>query len=271
MNTKELRERLQRHYIKPGAPLPGGIFLPEVGWNGGVGGGCDAIYVGFTSTSGRVLVGHELKISRADWLTELNKPGKADKWADECHQWYLVVSDPAIVHEGELPHGWGLMSPSSSKTRMTVHTKAESKIGHTPSWPAVRSIMARQDTLRAQTIADIRHTADIDARATVGKQIEAEVERRMQRSPDTDEIRRRLKLLEEALGEAPDYGDNHWGALKLEEITKIAEAAKAYGSLNAAVRRLSSNYELASLRRTMDDIGKKITEFAQFGEGEGKP
>lgn len=87
--TRELLDRLQRHYIKPGEPLPGGVFLPEVGWNGGTGGRgtfgtggtCDAIYIGFTTTSGRVLVGHELKVSRADWVKELNSPGNAFIWA----------------------------------------------------------------------------------------------------------------------------------------------------------------------------------------------
>ena len=66
---------LERHYIKPGPLLPPGIFLPEVGWNpaggaSGRAGGCDAIWVGFTTTSGRILVGHELKVSRADWLND---------------------------------------------------------------------------------------------------------------------------------------------------------------------------------------------------------
>lgn len=155
-NTGQLMELLKRHYIKPGQSLPGGVFLPEVGWNNGSGGGgCDAIYVGFTTTSGRILVGHELKVSRADWLNELNKPGKSDAWADECHEWWLVVNDPAIVHDGELPAGWGLMSPGKSKTRMTIHHKPDRKgREHRPSWLACRSIMARQDTLRANAIAD---------------------------------------------------------------------------------------------------------------------
>lgn len=77
MRTDGLLERLERHYIKPGEPLAGGVFLPEVGINGGGSSRCDAIYVGFTSTSGRMLVGHELKVSRADWRRELDQPGKA--------------------------------------------------------------------------------------------------------------------------------------------------------------------------------------------------
>lgn len=80
MRTEELLARLQRHYIKPGEQFPGGIFLPEVGWNGRSGGRVDALYVGFTSTSGRRLVGHELKVSRSDWRHELDQPGKADGW-----------------------------------------------------------------------------------------------------------------------------------------------------------------------------------------------
>lgn len=33
MTTGELLALLRRHYIKPSQPLPGGVFLPEVGWN----------------------------------------------------------------------------------------------------------------------------------------------------------------------------------------------------------------------------------------------
>lgn len=172
ITTPELMARLKRHYIKPGAPLPGGVFLPEVGWNpaggaSGHDGGCDAIYVGFTSTRGRILVGHELKISRSDWLAELNKAGKADPWADQCHQWWLVVSAPAIVRAGELPVGWGLMVPGPSKTQMDVVVQAETKRDHTPSWLAVRSIMARQDTLRSEALQEDRRKAREDARKSL--------------------------------------------------------------------------------------------------------
>ena len=53
MTAGELLGRLRRHYIEPSRRLPGGIFVPEVGMNGGYGAGrrCDAIYVGFTTTS----------------------------------------------------------------------------------------------------------------------------------------------------------------------------------------------------------------------------
>jgi hypothetical protein len=108
VRTADLLARLRRHYIKPGRGLPGGIFAAEVGINGGAGIGqrCDAIYVGFTSSSGRLMVGHELKVSRSDWLHELARPGKADWWHDNCHEWWVVAATSDLVKPEELPPGW---------------------------------------------------------------------------------------------------------------------------------------------------------------------
>lgn len=152
MRTPELLERLRRHYIKPGDLFPGGVFLPEVGWNGGGTGRVDALYVGFTSTSGRRLIGHELKVSRADWRHELEQQGKADPWHDECHGWFVVAPSEQVVPREEVPAGWGLMVVGKSKTRLTVVLRPTYR-ERDPSWQAVRSIVARQDTLRAQAIA----------------------------------------------------------------------------------------------------------------------
>lgn len=147
--TAALLDLLKRHYIKPGTDMPGGIFLPECGVNGEIGSRVDALYVGFTSASGRLLVGHELKVSRSDWRRELDKVGKADFWADNCHQWWIVAPGPEVVPKDELPHGWGLLYPGARGSRMQVVVKAETHAQRTPSWQAVRSVLARVDTLRA--------------------------------------------------------------------------------------------------------------------------
>lgn len=151
----QLLERLRRHYLPPG-PLPGGIFVDEVGtndWNAG-GRRCDALYVGFTGTSGRHLIGHELKTSRADWRAELAKPGKADLWADQCHAWYVVAPSREIVPVEELPADWGLLVVNPRTTvRLDVVKRAVTHGDRQPSWQVVRSVMSRYDTLRAQAIA----------------------------------------------------------------------------------------------------------------------
>jgi hypothetical protein len=277
MRTADLLALLERHYIKPGAPFPGGIFLPECGWNGGNyehpgAGGCDALYVGFTSTSGRILIGHELKVSRADWLNELKQPGKSDPWADQCHEWWLVVSDCAIVQAGELPAGWGLMVPGRSKTRMSVVTKPDRKPAtHRPSWTAVRSIMARQDTLRAQAISAARRKATDEANAELAKRVEQQVkfQESQKGNYDYETVKKRLKALEDALGLPVEYDfDQTYGtAVALGNLRTMAAAARLYGSLESAVSNLTRNYEVSSLRRSVDRVDQHVKDLRRITRG----
>lgn len=58
---------------------------------------------------GLAFTGHEIKVSRADWLSELKDPEKSAEFIQHCDYWYLVVSDASIVKDGELPENWGLM------------------------------------------------------------------------------------------------------------------------------------------------------------------
>lgn len=277
--TADLLARLQRHYIKPGEPLPGGVFLHEVGWNGQ--GGyrrCDALYVGFTTTSGRILVGHELKISRADWLHELDQNGKSDEWADECHEWWLVVNDPAIVRDGELPAGWGLMAPGRSKTRMQIVHKPDRKPAtHRPGWHALRSILARQDTLRAHAISDVKMSARADAEKNLQARVDLEVGHRMQYQPDVAELERKLKLIETALGGRIDWGADERGYILsgrehvgLAELELIAGAVRAAGTVDAAARHLVAGYlnPIGRTRRAVDDLETALAELSAVAESQ---
>lgn len=270
--TTSLRDRLERHYIKPGAPLPGGIFLPEVGWNGGnvSVGGCDAIYVGFTSTSGRILVGHELKVSRADWLKELNSPGKADGWADECHQWWLVVSDPEIVKPGELPAGWGLMVPGKSVTRMQVQVQADTKpASHVPSWKAVRSIMARQDTLRAQAIRDSWNKTQREMTLNIEEKVKDRMGAKLvdleANGADAQLNKQRLDRIQSTLGIRVQWDDGHpdlgYGTrATVPELQDIAEVLQQSRSIKQAIKTLTGPI----YARALTDITTQITKLQQM-------
>jgi hypothetical protein len=175
--TQDLMARLKRHYIKPGQPFAGGVFIPECGLNGQTSRRCDALYVGFTSTSGRMLVGHEVKASRADWLHELDQIAKADLWADQCHEWWLVAA-PGVVHDGELPAGWGLMLPGRSTTRMDIKVRAARHVDRQPSWLIVRSLIARLDTLTVGRIAEDSRAAEEKHRQRYNDLLQQERERR---------------------------------------------------------------------------------------------
>lgn len=64
--------------------------------------------------------GHEVKVSRSDWLTELKDLTKAERIKRYCNYWWLVVSDASMVKPGELPDGWGLMVKSGNLLRIKI-------------------------------------------------------------------------------------------------------------------------------------------------------
>lgn len=116
---------LRRHYL-PDEDKPAGIFAAEIGSPGNSGRRADLIWQGTTAASGQELIGHEIKISRADLLAELADPTKSDPWQKYCDRWWLVVPNPALVDGLELPATWGVMTPPSGRRKrsMTIHTKA---------------------------------------------------------------------------------------------------------------------------------------------------
>lgn len=63
--------------------------------------------------------GHEVKVSRSDWLTELRDPDKAEVFRRHMHYWWLVASETSIVRD-DLPDGWGLMVPHGTRTLRVV-------------------------------------------------------------------------------------------------------------------------------------------------------
>lgn len=140
MTTGELLGKLRAHYIPETTDQnarDGGKFAHEISVNGAQGTGsrrADAIYAGFTSASGRILIGHELKVSYADWRAELTDANKADTWADACHAWYIVAPSTDVVPPEELPDGWGLMLPPKTARgrRMRIKVKARVKENFTP-------------------------------------------------------------------------------------------------------------------------------------------
>ena len=69
----------------------------------------DYVAMDLWPSKGLALHGHEIKISRSDWLRELKEPEKAAEFIPWMNHWWLVASDPRIVRDGELPEGWGLM------------------------------------------------------------------------------------------------------------------------------------------------------------------
>lgn len=114
----DLVDMLRRHYLPEGRP-PGGIFAAEIESPDGRRRG-DAIWAPWSIAGGSGLVGHEVKVSRSDVLTELADPMKAEPWARYCSRWWLVVARPALVDGLAVPDAWGIMSPPSGRRTRTM-------------------------------------------------------------------------------------------------------------------------------------------------------
>lgn len=69
----------------------------------------DFVAMDLWPSKGLLLHGHEVKVSRSDWLRELKEPEKAAEFMPYMNCWWLVASDPRIVRTGELPDDWGLL------------------------------------------------------------------------------------------------------------------------------------------------------------------
>lgn len=78
----------------------------------------DFIAMDMWPSRGLALHGHEVKVTRSDWLSELRTPEKAQEFIPYMTYWWLVTSDPTIVVKGELPEGWGLMTVNNGQLRV---------------------------------------------------------------------------------------------------------------------------------------------------------
>ena len=70
---------------------------------------------------------HEIKVSRSDWLRELDDPAKAEAWWPYCNRFW-ITAPPGIIVPAELPEGWGLMELPSNGRRFKVKVAAGSKV-----------------------------------------------------------------------------------------------------------------------------------------------
>lgn len=101
--------------------------------------------------------GHEVKVSRSDWLTELRDPLKAEAFRPYCHQWWLVVASPSIVRDGELPDGWGLMIKTGAALRAV---KPAPRSQPEPMPPALFASLMRAIAKTARAVSSVVSTEE---------------------------------------------------------------------------------------------------------------
>lgn len=98
----------------------------------------DALAMGLWPSIGLYLHGFEIKVSRSDWLREIQDPAKADAIGKHCHYWWIVAT-PKVVKIEELPASWGLLEPVGNGLR--VKSAADKRDPELASWEFLASLM----------------------------------------------------------------------------------------------------------------------------------
>ena len=157
--TGMILDALQRHYRKPGAARDGEILLPEVQAPGSQR-RADLVRIGMWQSRGTGIDVHEVKVSRADWLRELDDPAKAEAWWPYCNRFWLVTV-PGIVMPAELPRRVGLMELPSSGRRFKIRVPAATR-PVTLTVPLLVELLRRADNQRLAEIDQMRRQHDND-------------------------------------------------------------------------------------------------------------
>jgi hypothetical protein len=167
MNTTDLLNALRDHYIKPGDTRPGCAFLTEVTAPNRAN-RADAIHVGMWASRGYTVDVHELKISRADFQRELDKPAKAEAWWPHSNTFWIVAPHETIAPPEMLPAGWGLMVPGGRGRKFKKIVEAEFRPLQ-PSTALLAALLVSMETDRNNALEaqrqrlGERHYAEVQA------------------------------------------------------------------------------------------------------------
>ncbi len=77
----------------------------------------DGMAMGLWPSRGLHVTGFEIKTTRGDWLRELKNPAKIEESGFQFCDFFMIVTPPGVVEEGELPPKWGLLETRGSGLR----------------------------------------------------------------------------------------------------------------------------------------------------------
>lgn len=191
----------------------------------------DAIAANLWVSRGLHLHGFEIKVSRSDWLKELQCVGKCEAGRRFCDRWWLV-SPPDVAKREELPEGWGWIQTNGVGLRIAKqapHNESPDKLN---TELVVRLLRAACEKSPAALVAIARAH---ESASSAHKQARADVEREMGWKRDRDAEK------------ASRYSDLLQRVQEFEDASGLARGSIAHGHVSAkrlgrAVNALARHY-----------------------------
>lgn len=203
---------------------------------------CDAVVIGNWASTGREVWGMEIKASRSDWLRELKKPDKSDRFTSQCDRWFLVTTERSIVKDNELPAEWGWlnMTPSGG---LRVEKQAP-KLPHA-SEPALRRGWAYALMRRAYE----KNDEDVERRVRLMREELLEAHRkqmdyavkqaRVKDNGPFEALQKRVQKFEAASG----INLEDWEFSNAGDFCKLMRKAMPYGGMETLLSNLETHGE----------------------------
>lgn len=192
---------------------------------------------------GRVLVGFEVKVDRADWLREVRDFAKAEPAVQQCDSFY-VVAPQGVLQLEELPAGWGYLEVQGDRLVTRAYPAKRE-----PSLVMPRELAARFLTRFARRANDEERAAEHRERAGLRAEIRKEVEERhaRERQDERAELQRLRGELDQLL-KALGTREGEWRHLE--------HAMQAAGVL------ARHDFQAGGLRRSLEHLARDLDEHA---------
>lgn len=181
--ARDVRAALHQRYNRPSQGREGEqwICLEEARSGAGFDGNqgqCDFLAINTWRSRGMELIGHEIKVSMADWRTELANPAKADLFARYCRRWFLVApAGLAARIKDEVPPAWGLLSVATTgRITQARPAPAQKRPEPVPEWWWV-GWLAQIDRQHKRRLPDLITQGMAREREDLEQRIQAEVNR----------------------------------------------------------------------------------------------
>ena len=255
--TAELLAALKAHYVKPSdlskryaSETESDLLVEEV-CAPGSNRRCDLLRIGMWASRGHRIIVHEIKISRSDFLKELDDPAKAEAWWPYCHEFWITAPD-GLIDPGELPDGWGLMVPPANARIRKFRVRKAAAVKEPTVTPLLLVEVARRvDNARIGEIAQLNETH----RNALYRAVDAEKRRQVERTIPPD-VKARLELLDR-LEDALDIrlASHTWSGD--EAIRKVTPESAAAGLADYLVGHVS-------LQRIAEDMFRQAANLARF-------
>lgn len=129
----------------------------------------DVVAFGMPGSTGCRIIAIELKVSRGDWLRELQNFQKSEAWANEADG-YLVVTPKGVIKDGELPQGWGHLEWTGTKLMTRAHALYREHRGEMSRELAMRIIRRAHEDVD-QALRTERHRMEAEVRKKVEERL----------------------------------------------------------------------------------------------------